>query len=47
MKTHFSVVIPAHNEEKYIKQCLDSVINQTFQDIEIIVNDDKNEKYKR
>lgn len=25
MKTHFSVVIPAHNEEKYIKRCIDSI----------------------
>ena len=25
MKTHISVVIPAHNEEKYIKRCIDSV----------------------
>ena len=25
LKTHISVIIPAHNEEKYIKRCLDSI----------------------
>ena len=25
MKTHISVVIPAHNEEKYIKRCIDTI----------------------
>ena len=25
MKVHISVVIPAHNEEKYIKRCIDSI----------------------
>ena len=35
-----SVIIPVYNTEQYLKQCLDSVINQTFKDIEIIcVND--------
>lgn len=35
-----SVIIPVYNVEKYLKQCLDSVVNQTLQDIEIIcVND--------
>ena len=35
-----SVIIPAHNAEKNIKECLDSVVNQTLRDIEIIcVND--------
>ena len=35
-----SVVIPCYNVEKYLRQCLDSVVNQTFKDIEIIcVND--------
>lgn len=35
-----SVVIPVYNVEKYIDQCLTSVRNQSFEDIEIIcVND--------
>ena len=35
-----SVVMPVYNVEKFLEQCLDSVINQTFKDIEIIcVND--------
>ena len=35
-----SVVIPAHNSEGYIAQAIDSVIAQTYSDIEIIVVDD-------
>lgn len=35
-----SVIIPVFNVEKYLYECLDSVVNQTFNDIEIIcVND--------
>ena len=35
-----SVVIPVYNVEQYLKKCLDSLINQTFGDIEIIcIND--------
>ena len=35
-----SVVIPVYNAEKYLRECLDSVVNQTLKDIEIIcVND--------
>lgn len=36
----FSIIIPVYNVENYLSQCLDSVINQTISDIEIIcVND--------
>ena len=35
-----SVIIPVYNVEQYLRQCLDSVINQTFKDIEIIVVND-------
>lgn len=35
-----SVIIPVFNVEKYINQCLDSVINQTHKKIEVIVIDD-------
>ena len=38
--TKVSVVIPVYNVERYLSKCLDSVINQTMEDIEIIcVND--------
>ena len=35
-----SVIIPVFNGEKYINKCLDSLVNQTLKDIEIIVVDD-------
>ncbi len=35
-----SVIIPAYNEEKYIKRCLDSAINQDLDDIEVIAIND-------
>lgn len=35
-----SVIIPVYNTEKYLRQCLDSIINQTLKDIEIICIDD-------
>ena len=35
-----SVIIPMYNAEKYIEQAVDSVLNQTFKDLEVIVVDD-------
>lgn len=35
-----SVIIPVYNVESYLRQCLDSIINQTLKDIEIICIDD-------
>lgn len=35
-----SVIVPVWNTEKYLKKCLDSLVNQTLKDIEIIVVND-------
>ena len=35
-----SVIVPVYNVEKYITKCLDSLVNQTLKDIEIIVVND-------
>ena len=35
-----SIIVPVYNTEKYLKKCLDSLVNQTLKDIEIIcIND--------
>ena len=40
MKIKVSVIVPVYNVEKYIDKCLDSLVNQTLKDIEIIVVND-------
>lgn len=35
-----SIVVPVYNTEKYLKECIDSLTNQTLKDIEIIIVDD-------
>jgi len=38
-----SVIIPVYNAEKYLEQCLESLLNQTLKEIEIICVDDGSE----
>lgn len=35
-----SVIVPVYNTEKYLRQCIDSILGQTFKDIEVICIDD-------
>ncbi|MBQ9936950.1 MAG: glycosyltransferase [Oscillospiraceae bacterium] len=40
MSELISVIISVYNVEKYLRRCIDSVINQTYKDLEIILVDD-------
>lgn len=40
IKDCISVIIPVYNCEKYLKRCLESIINQTYTNIQVIVIDD-------
>lgn len=35
-----SVIVPVYNVEKYLRRCVDSILNQTFKDFELILVDD-------
>lgn len=39
-KIKISVIIPIYNVEQYLSQCLDSIINQTYTNLEIILIND-------
>ena len=39
-KTLVSVLIPTYNSAEFIKDCVESIINQTYKNIEIIIVDD-------
>lgn len=40
MRKLVSIIIPIYNAEKTLRQCLESVINQTYQKLEIILIND-------
>ncbi|MDE6048596.1 MAG: glycosyltransferase, partial [Paramuribaculum sp.] len=39
-KPEVSILVPVYNVENYLKECLDSILNQTFKDWECILVDD-------
>lgn len=43
MEPLVSVVIPTYFSEKYIEKCIDSILNQTYQNFEIVICDDASE----
>ena len=40
MKELISIIVPVYNVEKYLDKCIQSLINQTYKNIEIILIDD-------
>lgn len=35
-----SIIIPVYNTEKYVSKCIDSILNQSFRDFELIIVND-------
>ena len=40
MTEKISVIVPVYNVEKYLRQCLDSILSQTYQNLEILIIND-------
>ena len=41
MKPKVSVIVPIYNGERYLHRCINSIINQSLKEIEIILVDDE------
>ena len=40
-----SVIVPVYNTEAYLKECVDRIVNQTYQNLEIVlINDGSTDK---
>ena len=42
-----SIVIPAYNAERYLGKCVESILKQTYENVEIIIVDDAFGRYKK
>ena len=42
-----SVVIPVYNAEEFLRETIDSVINQTFDNFELLIADDSSTDHSR
>ena len=43
MQPEISVIMPVYNIEKYLPEAIESILNQTFENFELIILDDKSE----